>query len=131
MALWLRHPRDGTLSHDDGVNMRPTMRQRTAVPLAIGAAAMLAAVTGPGWLPGVVALVGAFIAGLLNPDEPVRAGLLTVALPVVGAVIRVLIDEPSAVVGVLMVSVLAAVLALIASHFGAGVARRRVPAGTP
>ncbi|MSO85934.1 MAG: hypothetical protein EXQ71_00230 [Acidimicrobiia bacterium] len=63
--------------------------RRTVVPVALGALAMLAALVGPGWLSGAVAVVGALVAGALNPNEPVRAGVLTVALPVIGGLIRV------------------------------------------
>lgn len=103
--------------------------RRTVVPVALGALAMLAALVGPGWLSGAVAVVGALVAGALNPDEPVRAGVLTVALPVIGGLIRVLVDEPSALGAFVLAAISAAVLALVASHVGAGIQRRRVSAG--
>lgn len=98
------------------------------VPLAVGAVAMLAALVEPSWLSGAVVLVGAVVAGALNPDEPVRAGLLTLALPVLGGVLRVLVDAPSSIGAVLVVSAFAAVWSLVASHVGAGVQRRRLAA---
>lgn len=100
------------------------------MPLAIGAVAMLAAF-GPAWLSAIVAIVGAFIAGRLNPNEPVRAGLLTVALPAVGGLVRVLVDDESKL-GVLAVAIVAgSVLAVVASYVGAGVQRRRLATPLP
>lgn len=102
---------------------------RTLGPLGLGLAAMLSALIGPGWIPGTVGLGGAFLAGAINRDEPVRAGLLVIALPVAGAAVRVLVDRPSAVGALLFGMVSLAGLALIASHLGAGMRRRRTVAG--
>ena len=85
---------------------------------------MVAGLVGPDWLSGALALAGAFLAGVLNPYEPVRAGLLAVAVPALAGLIRVLLDEPSAL-GVLVVAAVGgALLALVASHFAAGVQQR-------
>ena len=102
----------------------PDPVRRTVIPLALGLAAMLASVVAPGWVVGAVALLGPFVAGMLDPDEPVRAGLLTVALPVVGGLIRVRVDHSSALGTLAFAGVCAAAFALIASHLGAGAQRR-------
>ena len=100
-------------------------RQRTALPLLFGVGALLTALIGLGWLPVVAGFAGAFAAGWINTEEPVRAGLLTIAVPVLAALVRVLVEEPSAVGVLLFAAACAAVFALIASHLGAGMARRR------
>jgi hypothetical protein len=67
---------------------------------------------------------------MLNRDEPVRAGLLTILLPVLGGFLRVLLDQRSAVGALVLTAVAGAALALIASHVGAGVQRRRTVTDT-
>lgn len=112
--------------HDEPVERpQPPRTRRTVIPVAFGLAAMLASLVGPEWIPGAVALVGPFVCGWLNPDEPVRAGLLTLLLPFLGAFVTVLVEEPSALGALLFAGVVAAGFSLIASHVGAGVQRRR------
>lgn len=115
---------------NDDRRAQPDSVRRTVTPLVLGLAAMLSALVGPGWISGLVALLGAFVAGMLNREEPVRAGLLTVAPPVVGGLARVLVDKPSALGALVFAATGAAAFAMVASHVGAGLQRRRKSTAT-
>ena len=103
---------------------RSASYRRTTVPLAIGLVVMLSAL-GPSWAVVIAIVVGPFVAGMVVPDEPVRAGLLVLAPAVVAGLVRILVDAPEALGSFLFALVSGAVFVLVFSHLGAGVQRRR------
>ena len=73
---------------------------------------------------------GACVGGMLNEDEPVLAGLLSGFLPMLGALTAAVIDELSSFDDLMGAFLSFSFVALIASHVGAGVQRRRADGAT-
>ncbi len=95
-------------------------------PIGAGLIAGLASALMPGAVALVVVVVAAVTAGWLLPEAPMRAALLFVLPAVVIGFVRMLLDDRSDAVGAFTVgSVLAAVVASIFTHVGAGLALRR------
>lgn len=103
---------------------RTPSHPRTSVPLGIGALVMLSAL-GPSWAVVIATVIGSFVAGMVDPDAPVRAGLLVLAPAVLAGLVRILVETPESLGRFLLALVSGAVFVLVLSHLGAGVQRRR------
>lgn len=99
--------------------------RRTGVPVVLGLGALVVALFASQWLVIPVALMASVVAGGVLPESPIRAGVFffvptAIVLLLAGFLIREV--RPTIFVfpltGGLMMS-------LVASHIGAGIARRR------